>query len=323
MNGIRSGNIMIDIFDSEQQVETMIVEGRQIMDAAIALYKPVAIVAAFSGGDDSIVSTHFAAAEYDVVVLNCDTTTGVAPTMEHVARVGRRFHWDLRSVRADVQGPPEKLDDGSPFDPAILPCGRWTDGGSAYEDFTLNFGFPGPGQHGRMYQRLKQRAIRKLQGEMKAGGKRTATVLIVSGIRHDESSVRAGYRRDTQREHRSSLVWVNPFYWRTALDFEAYRQEFSLPRNPVKAAIGVSGECNCGAYAGNAELAAIREVDPCRADYLAALEGRVRSINGFPWGWGQDPPRWYVDAKRGQGFLFDSHAEDDFRPMCVGCVLRR
>lgn len=312
----------LDVFDSERQVEEMIAEGRRIMDAAIEKYRPVAVVAAFSGGNDSVVSTHFATAEYGAAVLHCDTQTGVSATRQHVDKLARRFRFDMRVMSADVEGPPEKMADGRPFDPAMLPCGRWTDGSTAYEELALNWGFPGPRFHGRAYQRLKERPIAKLQKELKAGHGRKSSILIVSGIRHDESTVRAGYKTDTKREGKASRVWVNPFYWRDAVSFEAYRQEFGLPRNPVKSIIGVSGECNCGAFAGNAELPTIATVDACRAGYLRTLEGRVQSANGYPWGWGQNPPKWYMDAKRGQGFLFDSH-DEAVGPMCVGCVLRR
>lgn len=319
---------MIEIRDAEQRVATMIAEGRRIMDAAIAEYRPVAIVAAFSGGNDSVVSTHFAAAEYGALAMHCDTTTGVKPTENHVLGCAKRFGWDLRTESAKPEGPPEFIKtrgpDGKeirqPFDQGALPCGRWTDGSTAYEEFVLNWGFPGHGQHHRMFQRLKGRPIESVQKSLKVGHPRTSTVMIVSGIRHDESSVRAGYKRDTQKEPKSSRVWVNPFYWRDAVDFEAYRQEFGLPRNPVRSIIGVSGECNCGAYAGNAEFDAIRLVDSSRADDLCRLDAEMKSANGYPWAWGQDPPRWYLDTKRGQSFLFPiDDVQENFRPMCVGC----
>jgi hypothetical protein len=117
-----------------------------------------------------------------------------------------------------------------------------------------------------------------------------------------------------------SRIWVNPFYWNTSVDFEAYRQEFALPRNPVKDHIGISGECLCGAFAKPAEKEAIRSVDPTMGAYLDSLECRVRD-NGYPWGWGESIPTWWQDMNRGQGFLFA--LDPTFRPMCVGCKLRK
>lgn len=44
--------------------------------------------------------------------------------------------------------------------------------------------------------------------------------------------------------------------------------------------------------------------------WLDDLESRVMAI--FPWGWGQDVPRWYTSMKK--------HGQQDlFMPMCIGC----
>ncbi len=305
---------MIDFLD-EQRVELMIAAGRKIMDAAIAEFKPAAIVAAYSGGNDSVVSTHFAASQYDAMAVHCATSIGLQACADYVAATAERLGWDLRVRTAQPEGKPK------PLDPATLPAGRWADGTTAYEEAVLNRGFPGPSQHGTMFRKLKQRSIEAFQRELKAGKPRSACILIVSGIRHDESTVRAGYKRDTQKEGSAARIWVNPFYWHTAADFEAYRQEFSLPCNPVKARIGISGECLCGCFASPGEREAIRAVEPEMGAYLDGLEDRARSL-GFPWGWGGRAPSWWVDARRGQGFLFQIDDEPGFRPMCVGCNRR-
>lgn len=313
---------MIDLIASEQQVETMIAEGRRIIDEAIAEHEPVQIVAMFSGGDDSVVSSHFAVSQYGAVVLNCNTETGVRPTQEHIEATASRLGWHLLVERAPVVGPPKEFKDGTPFDPGILPCGEWTDGATAYEESVLNWGCPGPSMHGRIYQRLKERPIRAALKPMRT--KRGQRILLVSGIRGDESSVRAGYKRHAHRVE--SMVWVNPFYWRTAADFEVYRQEFGLPRNPAKRIVGISGECCCGAFAHDdktAEMETIRRVDAARAEYLTSLASKATEVNGFPWNWGEEAPKWWADQNRGQAFLFPIADEQSFRPMCVGCVRRQ
>ena len=108
---------------------------------------------------------------------------------------------------------------------------------------------------------------------------------------------------------------MNPFYYCDALDFEAYRQEYGLPRNPVKSLVGISGECCCGAHAAPNELAAYQQAEPEFALYLEGLRQRV--MQRFPWDWDERPPKWWNDAKRGQLFLFDP--VPDFMPACVGC----
>lgn len=316
--------------DDEQQIEEMIAEGQRVVNEAIAEFRPKAIVAAYSSGNDSIVSTHFAMTNLPgCFVFNADTMIGLGPSRCHLRAVCEKFNWPLQIGQATPEGPQKKYKVGGklvPFDERSLPAGRWTEGNSSYEEFVLNFGFPGRGLHARMYQRLKERPICRMLRELgarqaKAGPK----VLIISGIRGDESAIRAGYKRATAAGNFGE-IWVNPFYWRTAADFEAYRQEFGLPRNPVKAKCGISGECCCGTFGDGAERSSYRIVDPAFADYLDELERRV-AANGFPWGWGQDPPdswkakeRMIKDAKRGQGFLFDADERIAiFQPMCVGC----
>jgi len=316
--------------DAEQIVDEMIADGKRVMAEVIAAVRPVQIVAAYSSGDDSIVSTHFAMSNYgDAFVFNADTLTGLEPSRCHLRSVCQKLKWQLEINEAHAEGPPKKMRQGGrmvPFDAKfVCPTGVWNDGASAYEEYCLNFGFPGRGkpQHARMYQRLKERPFRRMLKQFDArkrvGGNK---VLIISGIRHDESSNRAGYQR-AWAEGYFGDVWVNPFYWRTKADFEMYRQEFGLPRNPVKRLTGISGECTCGTFGDADERQAYRVADPAYSAKLDALEADVKAL-GFPWGWGESPPRWWVQEqerrKRGQPLLFDdSGTPEGFQPMCVGC----
>jgi 3'-phosphoadenosine 5'-phosphosulfate sulfotransferase (PAPS reductase)/FAD synthetase len=237
--------------EAEYLVEQMIVDGRKIMTEAIEQYKPVAIFGGFSGGDDSIVATHFAVTEFGAAVAHCNTLIGMQTNRNHVEAVVAKFGWHMVEKHATALGPPKntrKYIDGKrvdlPFDPSTLPTGKWIDGQTAYEEYCFNFGMPGPAQHARMYQRLKERSFNTIRREAKQGHHYRSTVMIVTGIRHDESSIRAGYKRAINKTY--SIVWVNPFYWHNSLSFELYRQEFGLPRNPVKPVVGISGDCMCG-----------------------------------------------------------------------------
>lgn len=176
--------------------------------------------------------------------------------------------------------------------------------------------------HGVMFANLKGRPIARFMAGLKAGHKRSARVMFVSGVRHDESARRAGYKSAVTKV--KAQVWVNPFYFRSAADFAAYRDEFGLPANPVKRLCGISGECCCGAFGKpHVERPAYRQIDPAFADYLDALEVRVREA-GFPWGWGESPPAWWLaeraDAECGQRYLFDAAETPRFQPTCVGCL---
>lgn len=221
--------------DSEQAVDLMTRRGRIIVNAALDKYKPVAVLAAFSGGNDSVVSTHFGCSVFQAVAMNMGTGIGIEKPRCHMRDTCVKHGWDLIEQAAQVQGKPSGWTGP-----------EWVDGETAYEEAVLNYGFPGNAQHGAMYRRLKERPLRKVIAALKQGQPRRAHVLIISGIRHDESAIRAGYKSAVRKN--GSAVWVNPFYFQTSADFEFYRQEYGLPRNPVSDRIGFSGECLCGAF---------------------------------------------------------------------------
>lgn len=306
--------------EQEQIVDLMVDRGKRVMSEAMDWVRSESgreiwcIVAAFSGGDDSIVATHFTNENYEgVITFNADTMVGLGPTRRHIEDVIERYGWDGRVIRAEAEGPPGE----SGTESNRLLREHWREGGSAYEEFVLNHGFAGPAMHARMYQRLKERSLNRLRREI-AAGRRGGRLIVVSGIRHDESAIRAGYKRSWQDQSRQGVTWVNPFYESTAAEFAMYRDEYGLPRNPVKERCGISGECCCGAFGSADERLQYREIDPEFADYLDALEVRVRER--FPWGWGQSSPSWWRDQARGQRMMFEmTESDDPFQPMCVGC----
>ena len=313
--------------DGEDRVELMVTSGQKVIQDVISYVENelnthiIGIVGAFSGGDDSIVATHAAnAACSSCVVFNADTRIGLGPARTHIDATIAKHNWTAEVKRADPEGPPalNKMKSNARI------IDEWTDGETAYEEFVLNHGVPGPAMHPRMYQRLKERQLNKLRNQLR-GKKRGGQLSVISGIRHDESSIRAGYKRAWHHVEGTGVVWVNPFYYFTAADFELYRQEFGLGRNPVKRLCGISGECCCGTFANSSkqlesERAAYRVADPSFAEYLDKLEQKVRQR--FPWHWGEGPPQWWKDEKAGQGFFWPMLPDEDlptFQPMCVGC----
>ncbi len=297
--------------DVGRRVEEMVAKGKAIVQEALEEYKPIAVIAAFSGGNDSVVSTHFGCTEFGADALHCVTGIGVKKTREHARAVAEANGWKMFERKAYAEGMPHK------FDQSILPGGKWVVSDDAYEEFVLNHGFPGEGMHPRMYQRLKERSFARMVAQIKHKKKKQDCVFMISGIRHDESAIRAGYKRAVQKQ--GSTIWVNPFYWQSKVDFEAYRQEFGIPRNPVSVRVGISGECLCGAFASDGEKELVRAVEPDTAAYIDNLESRVQS-NGYPWCWGQGPPKWWTDQRGGQEFMFDMTDIPTFMPACVGCI---
>lgn len=276
-------------------VDDQVNRAREILLEAIASHQPVKVFAAFSGGNDSIVATHFTLSVVpSAKVLHIDTGIGIPATREHVRSVAQRFDWDLLEARTP----------------------------NSYEDLVLGKspgylgGFPGRGMHGVMYSRLKERALRRAVRWAKFGHHRQSRVLIVSGIRADESKRRMGYGRTESKV--GSQVWVNPLYWASHADFEEYRQVHGLPRNPVKDRVGISGECLCGAYADPGELLMVELTCPRTGAYLRDLEGRVRAA-GFPWGWEENPPKWWFRELEARGIQPPRSVDPELMPMCYSC----
>lgn len=314
---------MADLFDTEQTVERMIADGAEILRQATEYVektlgkKIIGYVAAFSGGDDSIVTTHFAnEALPDCCTFNADTMVGFKQTRCHIKDCIERMKWTGEIEQATAEGPPKPK---TITDNNRELLENWIEGETAYEEFVLNHGFGGPPLHPRMYQRLKERPLLRLRRRL-AGGTRGGRLIVISGIRQDESSIRAGYKRAWQDVPQQGITWVNPFYYHSKADFAAYSEEFGLPRNPVKARCGISGECCCGTFGDKAERESYREIDPEFSQYLDDLEARVRQR--FPWGWGEGPPKWWMEQKRGQKLMWPMLPDDElptFQPMCVGC----
>lgn len=302
----------------EERIEIMLESGRRIMRDAIEKYKPVAIFAGFSGGNDSVVVTHFACSEFGAAAIHCNTLIGVEKSRQHARKTAARYGWQFLELRAEACGPPKTHKDRkTPFDQTTLPTGKWQDGKTVYEEFVFNFGMPGPGQHPRMYQRLKERSFEKVKKEAKQGHKKSDCVMFVTGLRRDESARRAGYNADTQKV--PGAVWVNPFYWQPKSDFELYRQEFGLPRNPVTDVIGISGECLCGTMGTRDELDLIEKVEPETRQYIEGLEAKCESL-GLPCKWATAPEK-VSKCNPLQLLLFGD--EPTFQPACVGCIRRR
>lgn len=254
-----------------------VADAQRIIQDAIAAHGPFAgVFACYSGGDDSLVSTHIAMqAVPDATVLHINTGIGIEATREHVRSVAADAGWRFIEERT-----PE-----------------------SYDDIVIEHGFPGPGQHGKMYVLLKQRAIDAVVRTAKR--ERRDRVLFIAGIRRGESKRRAE-APEHHREPGRSRVWASPLANWTKDDVLAYIAKHDLPRNPVSRALCMSGECLCGSFAKPGELAEIESVCPATARRIRDLEARVRAA-GHAWGWEDSPAR----SKGTPG-----------GPLCSGCVGR-
>jgi len=264
----------------------------RIFSAALKEHDPTHVFLLTSGGNDSIVPLHLFRNDPRVTAaVHIDTGIKVETVERHVQHVCKLFGLrDLLVYRAVDN----TKADGTP-DPMI------------YDDIIKTHGFPGPEQHRIMYAKLKQRQIERLLRDHKnARGDR---IMLVTGIRKDESRRRMGTAKEVQRE--GGQVWVAPVVNWTGEDMATYRAQHKLPRNSVSDRLGMSGECLCGAYAKPGELERLERHYPSTANRIRRLE---RESN-CPWGWESGPDHQWAELKRGQGTL-------GFTPLCTSCVAR-
>lgn len=255
-----------------------------IVQRAIDEHNPVALRVGFSGGRDSLAITHWMMTHYpETQVFHCNTGIGIERTREFVRQTCKDYGWPLIEIRAKED------------------CGQ------DYDAIVKSHGFPGPDGHRYMYSLLKERPIRKLVRDAKAGHKRRDCVLIAAGVRHDESVRRMGYGgQEVNRQ--GGQLWVSPIYWWSADERDAYIRKHNLPINPVSQMLGMSGECLCGAYAHRGEKALVRLVCLETAERIDRLEQETLA-RGFRWGWEGAPPAGGHDPRQA----------DMFMPMCIGC----
>lgn len=208
--------------------------------------------ALFSGGDDSLVSTHRAmeSGESDAV-LYLQTNSGLAENLEYVFDVCRRHEWPLRVERSPM---------------SLIEMG-------------MKYGFPGSALHTAAYSYFKQRQLRTVANEQDRKPE------FVSGVRVAESDRRAkNIPDDTVRalDAEGRWYWVNIIKDKTDVDVAQYRENHGLSRNPVAAQIHRSGDCYCGAFAHRDELLIdlyAKGYDR-HATWLEAVEVRVQEYRG-------------------------------------------
>jgi 3'-phosphoadenosine 5'-phosphosulfate sulfotransferase (PAPS reductase)/FAD synthetase len=262
-----------------------IISAHALVDRAIDRYvtgegKELAgIVVMFSGGNDSTALLHMMRHRL-THAGHCNTTIGIEDTRQFVRETCSTLNISLLEVYPPV----------------------------SYQELVIERGFPGPANHWKMYQRLKERGFRQIRKAL-VRNERARRVVFVAGRRRDESRRRTNI---PQMERVGSTVWVSPLYDWTDEDMRLYRRTHEVPRNIVPDMIHMSGECLCGAFAAPGELEELRFFYPEVHREIRELE-RAVSAAGHPeplcrWGWGGD----YESLK-------------DFRAgrLCSSCVARR
>jgi 3'-phosphoadenosine 5'-phosphosulfate sulfotransferase (PAPS reductase)/FAD synthetase len=254
------------------RLNDLLAESREILDAALQnADKPVvAIVALFSGGNDSTTLAHIFRDQVDYYA-HANTGIGIEETRQYVRATCKSWGKPL------LEFAPEP---GKTYEDLIL--GRCKPGPRGRKDLVWPGGFPGPAQHGMFFQRLKERQLERVRNVL-VNKPRKERVIFLAGRRAEESARRTSRFMSGDLkvvERRGSIIWVSPLINWTKLDLNAYRRRFpDVPRNEVSDLLHMSGECLCGCFGHPDELEEIRIWFPDDAAYIDDLERQVREAN--------------------------------------------
>jgi len=207
---------------------------------------PYEDIALFSGGYDSLVSTHYAMEELDCdVVLHIDTRTALPQNTEFVRHVCETFEWPL-----EIRTPTKTL-----------------------TEFAKEYGFPKSQAHSWIYQYLKEHPISHFTTELEI-----QKPSYYSGVRKDESERRMeNVTTERQPAPNGRWWWEAPIADWSKDDIVEYMIDQGLPRSSVVETIGRSGECFCGAFADRfSELLTLEEHYPEHYEWIKSVEQEVQ-----------------------------------------------
>lgn len=267
--------------ERELRVNDLIQESHAILDYAIENLieredrEVAGVVILYSGGNDSTVVAHLFK-DRATHAAHANTGVGVEETRQFVRDTCAAWGLPL-------------LERMAPRDD------------DRYRTLVLDQGFPGPGHHYKMFQRLKERALRQVRKEL-VRRPRKQRVVFIAGRRRQESKRRANI---PELEREGSIVWVSPLVNWTKLDMVTYRLIMGdVPVNPVTGVIHMSGECLCGSFAHLNEREEIEFWYPGAFDEIREMEVLIADRDDIPWyrktwGWGGDPEVLKASRVRG------------------------
>jgi 3'-phosphoadenosine 5'-phosphosulfate sulfotransferase (PAPS reductase)/FAD synthetase len=267
----------------------------EVIARARAEHHPIVSWCLLSGGNDSTVLAHSCREHYRELVW-IDTGTAVPGVAEFVSEYAKWIGKPLRVLSAGDAFRRMVLGD-------LLWWARYIAARKRHPNLSIEafiardhqrygrssggelgqcpHGFPGPGAHGRAYNRLKERQLLALLKHSKQGHPRIARVLFLSGIRRAESRRRAN--RPAVDRPGGSMVFACPLIDWTAADMRCYRTEYHIPESPAAALLHRSGECNCGAFAEKGEREMLQALYPeWWRSTIAPLETQAQAA-GIRW----------------------------------------
>jgi 3'-phosphoadenosine 5'-phosphosulfate sulfotransferase (PAPS reductase)/FAD synthetase len=257
----------------EQRVRALVKQAHWIYDEGIRVHgrgrNIAGTVIMWSGGNDSNTLAHVMRSKATHAAM-IDTTIGVEQTRQFVRK--QAAEWGLPLI--EHTGP-------ASYEELVL---------EKLADYPNGRGFPGPGMHYLMYQRLKERGFRKIPHDFDISGSTKDAVVLLGGRRRAESE----RRKDVPEfEDRGTMLWITPLVMWTKLDIITYRRmNPDVPRNQVADLIHMSGECLCGSFAKPDELEEVGYWYPETKQMIRDLEAKA-DAQGIPapfnrWGHGSN-----------------------------------
>lgn len=241
----------------------MLMQPQQIIDKAILDWQPVAVVCAYSGGYDSLVTTHLAHTALDLhglplSVWSIDTRLSADGWVDYVAGVAAAFGWQ-HTIHDNQAGFLE------------------------FVEMVKRYGCPRTksGHYNLAYTRLKDRSFAELLRRYK--NSLHDKVLILSGIRQVESAERQKKSEAVSRYGHSNLIFANPILTWTDEDLTHYRIAHNLPENPFYNTVGGSGDCQCN-WGNFITLDALKRYSPIlAAGNVKTLDEISKRLHGYGW----------------------------------------
>ena len=274
-----------------------------ILDETMTYYNPSHVFVMFSGGHDSLATTHvtmsYLASAYPECkrsVVHINTGIGIEETRDFVRETCKQFSWNLLEYKT----PPE-----------------------VYDQAVMTHGFPGPASHRYMYVLLKERRIDQLVRDHTplrgTQQERRRRILLITGVRQEESRRRMGHVEPVQQHGRR--VWVAPLTYWSKMDVMEYREIHGLPHNDAADYLNMSGECKCGSFGDEDEYELTASYDEHFRQRIERLTAYTEQHN-LPCRWGHKPPKWHEQIKKGQEWLEGFEPNTTMFPLCTSCDAR-
>jgi len=225
-----------------------------------------AILFCFSGGKDSLVSTHLGwnwtnKSKVFRKVIHVDTTVSLPKVQDYVKKVAKLYGWDLKILK------PSK----------------------SFWELAEKKGMPTLNRRW-CCEWLKLKPMFEYACSLKK-----PVVLFVLGLRRSESVRRSKMPDLWKRKYRGWLFFnYSPIMDWNNEDIKSYIGHYGLRINPLYDIIGHSGECICGVYASFKELQVIRANFPEFLEKFKKLEDAWKRSKK----WKNTKYTFYVNNKR-------------------------